>query len=101
MIMVLSCFDLASVITNHPLLALHLVFWINEKHDLVAKMEIYLHFGITAAGFSLVALLMNIERYLGAYYPIFHRKSVTMQSQIINNPRDINFTNFIDNNFYN
>ena len=77
MIMVLSCFDLASVITNHPLLALHLVFWINEKHDLVAKMEIYLHFGITAAGFSLVALLMNIERYLGAYYPIFHRKSVT------------------------
>ena len=78
MIMVLSCFHLVSVITSHPLLALQLVFWIKEKHDLVAKMEIYVHFGMTFLGFSMFTLvMMNIERYLGVCHPVFHRTSVT------------------------
>ena len=78
MIMVLSCFDLLVVITTHPLLAFRLVLWLNEKHDLFSKMQIYANFSTTIFGFSFVALLvMNIERYLGAYYPFFHRTTVT------------------------
>ena len=78
MIMVLSCLDLVTVITSHPVLVLQLVLWLNERHDLAAKMNIYLHFTCVFLGFSLLALLvMNIERYLGVYYPIFHRTSVT------------------------
>ena len=38
----------------------------------------YLHISDAFLGFSFLALLvMSIERYLGAYYPIFHRTSVT------------------------
>jgi hypothetical protein len=54
------------------------VLWLNEKHDLFSKMQIYANFSTTIFGFSFVALLvMNIERYLGAYYPFFHRTTVT------------------------
>jgi hypothetical protein len=78
MILVLSCLDLVTVITSHPVLVLQLVLWLNERHNLAAKMNIYLHFTCVFLGFSLLALLvMNIERYLGVYYPIFHRTSVT------------------------
>ena len=78
MIMVLSCFDFLVVITNHPLLMLRLVLWSTEKYDLLARIQIYDHFSILFIGFSITALLvMSIERYLGAYYPIFHRTSLT------------------------
>ena len=78
MILVLSCLDLVTVITSHPVLVLQLVLWLNERHDLAAKMNIYLHFTCVFLGFSLLALLvMNIERYLGVHYPIFHRTCVT------------------------
>ena len=78
MIMVLSCFDLVAVITNHPQLLHFLIFWLREDYDLLLKMSIYLHFSDVFFGFSFLALLvMSIERYLGAYYPIFHRTSVT------------------------
>jgi hypothetical protein len=77
-IMVLSCFDLLVVITKHPLSIVHLVLWLNEEHHLVTVTEIYRHFSDLFIGFSIIALLvMNIERYLGVYYPFFHRTSVT------------------------
>ena len=78
MIMVLSCFDLFVVITNHPLIIVHLVFWLNEEHHLLTATEIYRRISDLFIGFSIIALLvMNIERYLGVYYPFFHRTSVT------------------------
>ena len=78
MIMVLSCFDLVSIVTIHPGVLLYLISWLREDHDLFFKITIYLDFVCMPLGFSLFTLLvMNIERYLGAYYPIFHRKSVT------------------------
>ena len=78
MIMVLSCFDLVAVITNHPLLLHFLIVWLKEDYDLLLKMSIYLHCSDAFFGFSFLTLLvMSIERYLGAYYPIFHRTSVT------------------------
>ena len=84
MIMVLSCFDFLVVITNHPVLMLRLVFWSTEKYDLLARAQIYEHFSNLFIGFSLMALLViSIERYLGAYYPIFHRTSLTRRRLLI------------------
>ena len=78
MIMVLSCFDFLAVITNHPVLILRLIFWSTEKYDLLAMIQIYEHFTNLFIAFSVMALLvMSIERYLGAYYPFFHRTSLT------------------------
>ena len=80
MIMVLSCFDLVAVVTNHPAILLYLISWLREDYDLLTKMETYVGSLEAFLGFSMFAaalLVMNIERYLGAYYPIFHRTSVT------------------------
>ena len=79
MIMVLSCFDLVTVLTNHPGLLLFLISWLTEvDSDLFYKMKIYLHFSDAILGFSFHALLvMNIERYLGTHYPVYHRTKVT------------------------
>ena len=78
MVMVLSCFDLVAVVTIYPGILLNLISWLRGDYELSTKMAIYLEFSGIFLVFSLLALLvMNIERYLGAYYPIFHRTSVT------------------------
>ena len=78
MIMVLSCFDLVSVVTNQPGLLLYLISWLREDYHLLPKMKISLFIvGVLQAFCLLVLLVMSIERYLGAYHPIFHRTSVT------------------------
>ena len=78
MITVLSFFDFLVVITNHPILILRLVWWLQEKNGLLDMMDIYEHFSNVFIGFSLIALLvMSLERYLGTYYPFFHRTSLT------------------------
>ena len=84
MIMLLSCFDFLVVITSHPVVIVQLVLWINEEHHLLAMTQIYWHLSDLFIGFSIIALLvMNIERYLGVYYPIFHRTSVTRRRLLI------------------
>ena len=78
MIMVLSCFDLVSVVTHHLGILLYLISWLRKDYDLLAKMKIYLDISGLSLGFSCLALLvMGIERYLGTYYPIFHRTTIT------------------------
>ena len=78
MIMLLSCFDLLAVVTNQPAILLYLISWLREDYDLLPTCWLYLDSVPVFFGFSLFALLlMSIERYLGAYYPIFHRTSVT------------------------
>ena len=78
MIIVLSCFDLITVITNYPGMLLVLISWLMEDYDLSLKWVTYLYISAVFLAFSLLALLvLSIERYLGAYYPIFHRTSVT------------------------
>ena len=78
MIMVLSCFDLVSVLTNYPGILLCLIFWLREDYDLLHTWKMYLDSVFLFFWFSFhVLLVMSIERYLGAYYPIFHRTSVT------------------------
>ena len=79
MIMVLSCCDLLAVLTNHPLEALFTILRLTEKFDAYPSwVEISTKFSSNFPGFSLLALLvMNFDRYLATYYPIFHRTSVT------------------------
>ena len=78
MIMVLSCSDLITVIANHPAILLYLISWLTDDHNLFLKVTIILRSGDVSFGLSfLVLLVMSMERYLGAYYPIFHRTSVT------------------------
>ena len=70
MIMVLSCFDLLTVVTNNPALLIILISSLMEDYDLHIS-GVFLSFPF----FTL--LVMTIERYLGVYYPIFHHTSVT------------------------
>ena len=79
MIMVLSCCDLLVVLTSHPFTALVAMLWLTGKLDAYPKWAAFsLSFRSVLHGFSLLALLvMNIDRYLATYYPIFHRTSVT------------------------
>ena len=78
MIMLLSCFDLVAVVANHPAVFLYVTFWLRENYYLLPTCWIYLDSVVVFLPFSFhVLFVMNIERYLGAYYPFFHRRSVT------------------------
>ena len=78
MIMVLSCFDLVAIVTNHPATLLYLMFWLKEEYELLLNWTVYLNFVTLFYGFSFfVLLVMSIERCLGAYCPIFHCTTVT------------------------
>ena len=79
MIMVLSCCDLLAVLTNNPLMALISILPLTGKLDVNARWP---YISLRSTGifveFSLFALLvMNFDRYLATFYPIFHRTSVT------------------------
>ena len=79
MIMVLSCCDLLSVVTYNVGLIVYFIIWLTENNsDLPAKLSIFSNVKLLPAGLSMLALLvMCIKRYLGVYYPIFHKTSVT------------------------
>ena len=78
MIMVLSCFDFLTVITIHTGILVFLISWLRKDCVLLPKIETYLRIASVFLALSmLVLLVMSLERYLGAYYPVFHRTSVT------------------------
>ena len=79
MIMVLSCCDLLAVLSGNPLTALIAMLWLTEKlFEYPSWAGILFILSSLSNGFSLFALLvMNFDRYLATYYPIFHRTSVT------------------------
>ena len=85
MIMVLSCCDLLAVLTYNPLLTLIAMSWLIKKEDGYPSWgDISLDFSDNFTGFSLLALLvMNFDRYLATYYPLFHRTSVTKKRLLI------------------
>ena len=84
-IMVLSCSDLLVVLTNHPVVALIAMLRLTERFDVHASWaDISSKTSNIFPGLSLLALLvMNFDRYLATYYPIFHRTSVTKRKLII------------------
>ena len=79
MIMVLSCTDLLVVLANHPLMALTAMLWSTGKLDQHSSWMINsFDFTDIFISFSLLALLvMNFDRYLATYHPLFHRTSIT------------------------
>ena len=79
MIMVLSCCDLLACSTSNPFVVLTTMLALTGKLDVYPSwLHISLDLSSLFFGFSLLALLvMSIDRYLGTYYPIFHRTSVT------------------------
>ena len=79
MIIVLSCCDLFVVLTNNPLVAVIAMLWLTGKLDGYPSWAVIpLSLSALPIGLSLLALLvMNFDRYLATYYPIFHRTSVT------------------------
>ena len=77
MILVLSCFDLAVVAVNHPILIISIILSCtgNFIGEFVAAAPLIT---IQLGGLSLFALLMlNLERFLAISYPFFHQSSVT------------------------
>ena len=85
MIMVLSCCDLLAVLTNNSFVAVMMMFWLTGKFDVYPRWAVIpLTISSLSIGFSFGALLvMNFERYLAAFYPIFHRTSVTRGKLLI------------------
>ena len=78
MIMVLSCCDLITLLTGTQGFFLRFKFCLTENYNLLTTIEVYHRFENLSAGISMLALLLlSIERYLGVYYPIFHRTAVT------------------------
>ena len=78
-IILLSCFDLAVVTITHPVIILSTIFWSNEDCS-ERREQVKVYVCILPHAFSMVALLtLNIERFLGLTFPIFHRTSVTMK----------------------
>ena len=76
--MVLSCCDLLASVAISVGFALYAFIWLTENNDLYPRLQLYWHLASILCGNSLLTLLvMCIERYLGAYYPLFHRISVT------------------------
>ena len=77
MILVLSCFDLAVVAINHPLLILSAIFCSYSDCSKPGE-QVRGHIYNALYAFSMAALVtLNIERFLGLTFPIFHRTSVT------------------------
>ena len=79
MIMLLSCCDLLTVLTNNTLMAFISMSWLTGKLDGNARWA-YISLRSTSIflRFSYFALLVtNFDRYLATSYPIFHRTSVT------------------------
>ena len=79
MIMILSCCDLLAVLTNNSLVAVIAMLWLTGKLDVYPSWAVI---PLSLSSFFLVIpllslLVMNFDRYLATYYPIFHRTSVT------------------------
>ena len=78
MIMVLSCCDLLAVVTNHSFVAGIAVLWLTGNLDGFSSWVTISRLLNVFLAFSLFALLvLGSERYLAAYYPVYHRLSVT------------------------
>ena len=66
-------------LTNNPLVAVIVMLWLTGKSDGYPSWAVIpLSLSSLSLSFSLLALLvMNFDRYLATYCPIFHRTSVT------------------------
>ena len=78
MIMVLSCVDLIAVISIHLCQLTFSVLWLTENESLLKPFKKYMFVSKMFIAFSALSLLvMNIDRYLAMFHPLFHLTSVT------------------------
>ena len=84
-IMLLSCFDLLATFPNHSLVAFLTLHWlITGKFIFEEWLRGVLVSTNVLLGLPFVGLLiMNFDRYLATYYPLFHRTSVTKRKLLI------------------
>ena len=86
MILPLSCFDLAVVAINHPILISSAILWSMDtfgedesKSVITWKSVIFGNF----SGYSMSALLtLSVERFLALKYPFFHQTAVTKRKLV-------------------
>ena len=80
MILVVTCFDLATVTICHPLIITSSYIWSTGDHDAMNIYHRVKKYSNILYDFSFMALLvMNIDRYLAMSYPVFHKLQVTKQ----------------------
>ena len=80
MILVVTCFDLATVTICHPLIITSSYIWSTGDHDAMNIYHRIKKYSNILYHFSFMALLvMNIDRYLAISYPLFHKLQVTKQ----------------------
>ena len=80
MILVVTCFDLATVTICHPLIITSSYLWSTGDHDTKNIYHRIHKYSNTLCHSSFMALLvMNIDRYLAISYPFFHKLQVTKQ----------------------
>ena len=84
MILVVTCFDLATVTVCHPLIITSSYIWstgdykaTNIYHRIEKYSTILFHFSFMAL------LVMNIDRFLAISYPFFHKQKVTKQRLMV------------------
>ena len=77
MILTLSCCDLAVSSITHPLLTSSTIYFFSGNYsELREQLRVY--FCLMLHGFSMWTLMMlNVERFFGIVYPIFHRTSLS------------------------
>ena len=77
MILILSGFDLVSIVINHPVQIISTLLW---SMDMFHKRinDTWMNTSLIFGSFSVFKLLtLTLERLLSIIFPIFHRKSVT------------------------
>ena len=78
MILVLTCFDLATVVVCHPLLITSAYIWSTGDYDYENIYHRMKSYSSILFYFSFIALLvMNIDRFLAVSCPFFHKQNVT------------------------
>ena len=78
MILVLTCFDLATVVVCHPLIITSAYIWWTGDYDHENICHRVKSYSSILFHFSFMALLvMNIDRILAVTYPFFHKQNVT------------------------
>ncbi len=78
MILVLTCFDLATIVVCHPLIITSAYIWSTGDYDSGNIYHRVKKYSNILFHFSFMALLvMNIDRILAVTYPFFHKQNVT------------------------
>lgn len=79
MIMVLSCCDFLTVLVNHPVVVIITMLFFSKKFKIASRYVNIMTASTTIfQGASLLAVLvMNVDRYLSIFHPLYHKTNIT------------------------